>query len=106
MAFGQRLISTGYSIDVEHYIYNLGFSNANWYWWNSLNRWGLVFINKLILRNSLPVFSSNYLSFSIMIMYAFLFNYLFYTYIDEKYFANLHVDNYFHNRICSDICYS
>lgn len=85
LSFGQRLISSSYSIDVEHYIHNLGVNTANWTWWNSLSRWGLVMINKLALFNSFPIYASNYLAVITMIIYSFMFNYLFYCYIKEDY---------------------
>ncbi len=84
-AYGQRIISSSYSIDVEHYIYDLSNSSANWEWMLALNRWGLVLLNKLLLFNSLPIFASNYLTIITIILYSIAFNYLFYTKISDKY---------------------
>lgn len=83
-AFGQRLISGSFSIDTELYISNIG-SNVNWDWWIDLNRWGLVLVNQVLQMDALPIFASNYVTVVLMIVYAITFNYLFYTYISDKY---------------------
>lgn len=83
-AFGQRLISGGFSIDTELYIDQLGMG-ANESWWIGLSRWGLVFLNNFLQMGSLPIFAENYLTLIFMIMYSITYNYLFYTLIDEKY---------------------
>ena len=84
-AFGQRLISSSFSIDTEFYIYNLN-NTENWNWWIGLSRWGLVFLNKYFLQmGTLPIYASNFLTVLFMIMYSIAYNYLFYTLISEKY---------------------
>lgn len=84
-AFGQRLISSGFSIDAEFYIYYLD-TTQNWDWWISLSRWGLVFLNNYLLQmGTLPIFISNFLTVLFMIMYSITYNYLFYTLIPKKY---------------------
>ena len=83
-AFGQRLISTGFSIDTELYINQLG-TGVNDTWWTQLGRWGLVLLNKITQMGTLPIFTQNFLTVFIMIMYSIVFNYLFYTLINDKY---------------------
>ena len=83
-AFGQRLISGGFSIDTELYINQLE-TGGNDSWWISLSRWGLVFLNDFLQMGTLPIFASNFLTVVIMIIYSIAYNYLFYTLIDEKY---------------------
>ncbi len=83
-AFGQRLISGSFSIDTELYINNIQ-NSSNWDWWLSLNRWGLVLLNQVLQMGALPIFASNYLTVITMIGYAITFNYLFYTYMPDKY---------------------
>lgn len=86
LAFGQRLTSDSFSIDTEHYIYNIiKGTTVNWDWWISLNRWGLVLINKIFQINSFPIFISNYITIILMICYSISFNYLFYKNIKEDY---------------------
>lgn len=83
-AFGQRIISQGFSIDTELYINDIGVV-SRWDWWIALNRWGLVLLNKIFLMDSLPIFACNFLTVTLMIVYSILFNYLFYTYIKDNY---------------------
>lgn len=83
-AFGQRLISGGFSIDTELYINQLGMG-INDVWWTQLGRWGLVFLNKFIQLGTLPIYTNNFLTFIIIIMYSITYNYLFYTLINNKY---------------------
>lgn len=83
-AFGQRLVSGSFSIDTELYISNIG-SNVNWNWWLDLNRWGLVLLNQVLQMDALPIFASNYITVVLMIVYSIAFNYLFYTYVSDKY---------------------
>lgn len=73
-AFGQRLISGGFSIDTELYIDQLGMG-ANESWWIGLSRWGLVFLNNFLQMGSLPIFAENYLTLIFMIMYSITYNY-------------------------------
>ena len=83
-AYGQRLISSGFSIDTELYINQLG-TNVNSEWWIGLGRWGLVFLNNFIQLGTLPIFTNNFLTLVIIIAYSITYNYLFYTLIGEKY---------------------
>ena len=83
-AFGQRLISGAFSIDTEIHINQLG-TSVNDIWWTQLGRWGLVLLNKFTQMNTLPIFTQNFLTIFIMIMYSIAFNYLFYTLINDKY---------------------
>lgn len=81
LAFGERLISTSFSIDTEFYISNYV---SNFSWWINLNRWGLVIINKLLSVGPLLIFQSNLLTICFIIVYSILFMYLFYLYIPKK----------------------
>ncbi len=83
-AFGQRLISGSFSIDTELYIEDIG-SATRWDWWLSLNRWGLIVLNQVLQMGALPIFASNYLTVVLMVVYSVAFNYLFYTYLSDKY---------------------
>lgn len=83
-AFGERIISQSFSIDTELYINDIG-TEGRWEWWISLNRWGLVLLNKIFQINSLPIFTSNFLSVVLIIAYSIGFNYLFYRYTKEDY---------------------
>lgn len=83
-AFGERIISNSISIDTELYIHQIGIA-GRWDWWISLNRWGLVILNKIFQMDSLPIFASNYITVILMITYAVVFNYLFYVNIKEEY---------------------
>ncbi len=80
--YGQRLFSIAFSIDTELYIRSY---ISNYTWWLSLDRWGLVLFNKFFKLGPLPIFQTNILTFSLIIVYSVLLNYLFYLYIDEKY---------------------
>lgn len=86
-AFGIRLLSDSFSIDVEVYIYNLD-NNVNWDWWTSLNRWGLVWLNKLLQSNGFLIFVSNFVTVITMIIYSVAFNYLFYIHMKDEYKEN------------------
>lgn len=83
-AFGERLISQSFSIDTELYINEIGVE-GRWNWLISLNRWGLVLLNKIFQMDSLPIFTSNFLSVILIIAYSIGFNYLFYRYTKEEY---------------------
>lgn len=83
-AFGERIISQSFSIDTELYINDIG-AVGRWDWWISLNRWGLVLLNKIFQMNSLPIFTSNFLSVVLIIAYSIGFNYLFYRYTKDEY---------------------
>lgn len=83
-AFGERIISNSISIDTELYIHQIGIA-GRWDWWISLNRWGLVILNKFFQMDSLPIFASNYVTVILMIAYSVVFNYLFYINIKEEY---------------------
>ena len=83
-AFGERLLSNSFGIDSEHYLSSITDPNR-WDWWISLSRWGLVLINQLWHMNAFSIFVSNYLTVVTMIVYAIMFNYLFYTYIKDEY---------------------
>ena len=83
-AFGQRLISGGFSIDTELYINQLEIG-GNDAWWIGLGRWGLVFLNKFLQMGTLPIFTNNFLTVFIMFAYSITYNYLFYTLISKKY---------------------
>ena len=83
-AFGERIISQSFSIDTELYIGEIG-AAGRWNWWITLNRWGLVLLNKIFQMGSLPIFASNFLTVILIIAYSIGFNYLFYTYTKEEY---------------------
>ena len=83
-AFGQRLISNGFSIDTEIYMNSL-INGGNSDWWISLGRWGLVFLNNFLQMGTLPIYTQNFLTIVIMIMYSITYNYLFYKLIDNQY---------------------
>ena len=83
-AFGERIISQSFSIYTELYIGEIG-AAGRWNWWITLNRWGLVLLNKIFQMGSLPIFASNFLTVILIIAYSIGFNYLFYTYTKEEY---------------------
>lgn len=84
-AFGQRIISRSFSIDVEIYISNLNYNTVNWDWWTSLNRWGAVWLNKLLQPNSFLIFFTNLTTVITMIGYSIAFCFLFYKNIGDEY---------------------
>lgn len=89
LAFGQRIISDSFSIDVEIYIHNNNIGNTvNWDWWTSLNRWGLVWFNQITQTNGFPIFVANFITVVTMVAYSIAFNYLFYKNMKEEYQAN------------------
>lgn len=83
-AFGERIISQSFSIDTEIYISEIG-KAGRWNWLILLNRWGLVLLNKIFQMNSLPLFTSNFLTVMLIIAYSIGFNYLFYKYTKDDY---------------------
>lgn len=84
VAFGERIISQSFSIDTELYIDQIG-TAGRWDWWITLNRWGLVLLNKIFQLGSLPIFASNFLTVTLIIAYSIGFNYLFYKYTKDDY---------------------
>ena len=88
-AFGQRILSDSFSVDVEVYIYNNNIgTTVNWDWWNSLNRWGLVWLNQVLQTNGFPIFVANFTTVLTMIIYSIAFNFLFYINMKEEYRDN------------------
>ena len=83
IAYGQRILSNSFSIDTEVYMYNIE-NTVNWDWWNSLNRWGLVWINKVFQMNAFPIFAANITTFITIILYSIGFNYIFYINMKEE----------------------
>jgi len=83
-AFGERIISQSFSIDTELYISDIG-NPDRWNWWLTLNRWGLVLLNKIFQIDSLPIFTSNFLCVALIILYSIGFNYLFYKHTKDDY---------------------
>ena len=82
LAFCQKIGDNSFSIDTEHYL----FSYSNTFdWWISLNRWGLVFVNKLFGFTPLIISLSNFLTIIMMLVYSIVFSYLFYLHIDDRY---------------------
>ncbi len=77
LAFGQRLLTTGFGIDNELYLLSID-KSEQWQWWFNLNRWGLVFLNKIFQMDLLSIYISNYLTVITMVFYAIGFNYLIY----------------------------
>lgn len=80
--YGERLISTSFSIDTEIHMYDY-VGDATW--WNSLGRWGLVLINKIFFLEPLIIFHSNFFMFIFIILSSIAYNYLISLYIDKKY---------------------
>lgn len=82
LAYGQRLISTAFSIDTELYINDyIGIAS----WWNNLGRWGLVLINKCFSIGPLVIFHSNYFMLIFLILSSIAYNYLIYINLPKKY---------------------
>lgn len=81
LAFGERLISTSFSIDTELY---LNSDDGSAIWWIALNRWALVFINKILSLVKLVIYQSNFLTVFFMLVYSVLLCYLFYLHIPKK----------------------
>lgn len=81
LAFGERLISTSFSIDTELY---LNSRDGSAIWWISLNRWALVFINKILSLVKLVIYQSNFLTVFFMLVYSVLLCYLFYLHIPKN----------------------
>lgn len=81
LSFGQLIFNSSFSIDTEHYLYNY---NDSFNWWLSLDRWGLVLFNSFLNFTPLIPSVSNFLCFTMMLIYSLLFNYLFYLIINDK----------------------
>ena len=81
LAFGERLISTSFSIDTELY---LNSDDGSAIWWISLNRWALVFINKILSLVKLVIYQSNFLTVFFIFVYSILLCYLFYLHVPKK----------------------
>ena len=82
LTYWTRLISDSFSIDTELYVqeYTHSFS-----WWLNLERWGLVFLNKILKIGPLIIPHANFLTVLFIFLYSILYCYLFYLNIGDMY---------------------
>ena len=73
LTYWARLISDSFSIDTELYIQEYTHSFD---WWLNLERWGLVFLNKILKIGPLIIPHANFLTVLFIFVYSILYCYL------------------------------